>query len=341
MSRPKDSTVRKLFALSRNRCAFPECSNPIIDSESNVTLGEVCHICAQSHEGPRFNSRQSEEERHSFENLILLCENHHKIIDDKKNIQKYTVEYLIEVKNNHEKTTIDAKKEVSAISDLVVLELIKNIKVQKVSKVHMDFRGATLKAGGEGGQLGGGGGSGGVINIIGVTPQGFHEPIDGNGENGKFPGGGGGGAGQVNFLGRPAEVTDIDLGLRVSSLFLANAVNTVNGLLYILGAGWSWCEVQKTPTTLNLNIVCIIETGLIPINTLLRIDYSILDPDGQTHLKSHFDLSVLDNGDVVRRWNKHVYAMVNIKKVGIWKIHITSGGQRLFVHEMEIRLPKK
>lgn len=39
------------------------------------------------------------EKRNIFENLLLLCLAHHKIINDDPNT--YTVSYLKEIKNNH------------------------------------------------------------------------------------------------------------------------------------------------------------------------------------------------------------------------------------------------
>jgi hypothetical protein len=82
MAGPSEKTVKRLFALSRNRCAYPKCETPIVHSSGTIT-GEVCHIKAQSTGGPRFDSKQSDEARHSFENLLLLCSVHHRIVDDR------------------------------------------------------------------------------------------------------------------------------------------------------------------------------------------------------------------------------------------------------------------
>jgi hypothetical protein len=47
MSAPSEQTIKKLFALSGNICAFPGCQSPIVESAGTVT-GEICHICAKS-----------------------------------------------------------------------------------------------------------------------------------------------------------------------------------------------------------------------------------------------------------------------------------------------------
>lgn len=90
--------IRPLFALSGNKCAFPNCRQEIID-ENNHVIGEICHIEAANTDGPRFNQNQTDEERRSLNNLILLCPTHHKIVDCNK---KYTVEKLRKLKYEHE-----------------------------------------------------------------------------------------------------------------------------------------------------------------------------------------------------------------------------------------------
>ena len=100
MKNPSESTLKKLFALSRNLCAFPQCGTAIVQSSLTMT-GRVCHIKARSAGGPRYDSTQTEEERHGFGNLILLCSVHHDIVDAEPD--KYTVELLQEIKEIHER----------------------------------------------------------------------------------------------------------------------------------------------------------------------------------------------------------------------------------------------
>ena len=104
MNRPTDSTIKKLFAFSNNRCAFPDCTNAIVDRNTLTTTGKVCHIKAKSNLGPRWDESQTDEERHGFQNLILLCGKHHDIVDDKSQVEKFTVEILTGYKKKHEQT---------------------------------------------------------------------------------------------------------------------------------------------------------------------------------------------------------------------------------------------
>lgn len=99
MAEPTEKTIKHLFALSGNICAYPDCTLPIVEGAGTIT-GEVCHIRAKNPRGPRFDPAQTEEERHGFENLILLCRHHHRVVDSQTEI--YSVEVLQEMKAIHE-----------------------------------------------------------------------------------------------------------------------------------------------------------------------------------------------------------------------------------------------
>lgn len=100
MSRPSEKTLKQLFALSNNRCAFPRCVQPLVDPSSITLVGEVCHIRAQRPGGPRYDPNQTENERHAFANLILLCSPHHTVVDDDE--ESYTIVRLESIKQHHE-----------------------------------------------------------------------------------------------------------------------------------------------------------------------------------------------------------------------------------------------
>lgn len=91
--------LRRLYALSGNCCAFEGCSNPIFEDDGTLT-GECCHIEAYSPCGPRYNEHQTDKERNGYENLMLMCSRHHKIIDSHP--EQYSVEKLKFLKATHE-----------------------------------------------------------------------------------------------------------------------------------------------------------------------------------------------------------------------------------------------
>lgn len=101
MGQLKISTVKRLFAVSGNQCAYPDCSAPLVEPTGTVT-GEIAHIKAANKNGPRYDKNQSEDERHEFGNLILLCSRHHTIIDTE--VIAHPVETLLQFKKYHEQS---------------------------------------------------------------------------------------------------------------------------------------------------------------------------------------------------------------------------------------------
>jgi hypothetical protein len=95
---PKPNVIRKLFAHSGNQCAFPDCSEPLIDGDDDY-IGQICHIEAANEGGERYNPNQTDEERRSFENLLILCHKHH---IKTNNVQEFPVKRLQEIKALHE-----------------------------------------------------------------------------------------------------------------------------------------------------------------------------------------------------------------------------------------------
>lgn len=95
---PKKDVLRALFARSGNQCAFPGCTQPLIN-EKNKFIGQVCHIEAAVEGGERFNPDSNNEYRRSYENLLILCYPHHVETDD---IDEYPTVRLTQIKNEHE-----------------------------------------------------------------------------------------------------------------------------------------------------------------------------------------------------------------------------------------------
>ena len=107
---PTQTDLRILFQRSGNRCAFPGCNNqldfPANQQDGAVVLSEVCHIVSRAKHGPRFDDALPMEERDKYENLILLCREHHTIVD--RQPATYTAERLREIKSKHEQLLSEA-----------------------------------------------------------------------------------------------------------------------------------------------------------------------------------------------------------------------------------------
>lgn len=101
-------TRKELWAKSGNRCAIckKELVNKISEEEGNYIIGDECHIISVSPDGPRHKTGVDDYD--SYDNLLLLCKNHHREIDE--NCDTYSEEVLHYIKTSHEnwvKKTLD------------------------------------------------------------------------------------------------------------------------------------------------------------------------------------------------------------------------------------------
>lgn len=97
--------VIKLWTKAGARCEFPGCNkylwrDDLTKSEAN--FGENAHVVARSLGGPRGDNSLPLTERNKAENLILLCLDHHKLIDSKEHRAEYPDELLYRYKRDHE-----------------------------------------------------------------------------------------------------------------------------------------------------------------------------------------------------------------------------------------------
>lgn len=101
------TTQRRLFAASGGFCANPLCPSPYLfrdlEQEHVPTVAEMAHVIARSREGPRGEERLPEDERDSYDNLVLLCANCHTVVDDMRALGRYSVGLLSRWKRNHER----------------------------------------------------------------------------------------------------------------------------------------------------------------------------------------------------------------------------------------------
>lgn len=97
-----ESTKLKLWVKSAGRCEFKGCNKPVWYNGLTLSEGnfaEVAHIIGSSKDGPR-GTEQSEELQVDFHNLMLLCQQCHKEIDNHP--ERYPIELLRTWKQEHE-----------------------------------------------------------------------------------------------------------------------------------------------------------------------------------------------------------------------------------------------
>jgi len=117
--------IKILWGKSGNRCAFPRCNIELAKEGStgkNIVIGVMAHIKGENPTSARYDSNMDDEERNCYENRILLCPTHHTIIDNDS--QLYTVEKLLEIKNNHEKWVSESLRKEEINVTFVELETI-------------------------------------------------------------------------------------------------------------------------------------------------------------------------------------------------------------------------
>ncbi|WP_430408452.1 NACHT domain-containing protein [Kordia sp.] len=95
------SDIKKLFSLTGNQCSAPNCKRSVVGEDGNTLVGKICHIEAASPNGPRYRLEMTNDERRAYDNLILLCDEHHMIIDNHRNEGKYSVELLKKWREKH------------------------------------------------------------------------------------------------------------------------------------------------------------------------------------------------------------------------------------------------
>src|SRR4051812_11046601 len=92
-----------LWGRSGNRCAFPDCGRELVIEVTltsvSEAVGEECHIVARRDDGPRGESLLTADERDRYDNLILLCADHHKVVD--RDEVNFTPEKLREMRESH------------------------------------------------------------------------------------------------------------------------------------------------------------------------------------------------------------------------------------------------
>jgi hypothetical protein len=86
---PREPVVKTLFAYSNNVCSFadaergsPACEEQLTNPGWKRVKGRICHIRGESPGSARYEESMTDEARRAYDNLILLCPNHHTLIDD-------------------------------------------------------------------------------------------------------------------------------------------------------------------------------------------------------------------------------------------------------------------
>src|SRR5665811_912701 len=100
---PTERTKLLLWGAAAGRCTL--CNRSVLENEDlgiPVPIGELAHAVGAENGSPRGASGLSEEERRHPDNLLLLCRNCHKPVDDGGYVGLYSVETLHRLKREQE-----------------------------------------------------------------------------------------------------------------------------------------------------------------------------------------------------------------------------------------------
>src|SRR6266850_3490138 len=99
-----DRTKQLLWSKAAGRCSFPDCRKELVHEASSqdreVFVGEIAHIVAQSPGGPRGKTLTADEGIDAYDNLLLLCHEHHEIIDQQA--ATFPGKKLVQIRKDHE-----------------------------------------------------------------------------------------------------------------------------------------------------------------------------------------------------------------------------------------------
>jgi HNH endonuclease len=100
------TTIKTLFALSCNRCAYPGCEEALTDPGWGQVKADIAHIRGDRPGSARYDASMSDDDRDAYENLLLLCPNHHRLVD-RLDPHGHPVDRLIDIKQRAESSCRD------------------------------------------------------------------------------------------------------------------------------------------------------------------------------------------------------------------------------------------
>jgi hypothetical protein len=133
---------KALYRLARGTCYFPDCPHPIfelVDNEPIVAV-EIAHIYGALRGSARFVETMTDDERRAFENLILLCTVHHKVVDGPRR-DSYPPELLQQWKRHNEPAEGIEALESAGLTDEILEKLLEQVvaKVGPTRKIEVNL----------------------------------------------------------------------------------------------------------------------------------------------------------------------------------------------------------
>ncbi len=108
-NRPSKNTASLLWGTCGGECANPDCESPVLRIEKTnkvvEKIGQIAHIRGARPGSNRYDPSQSDQERHHYDNLLILCPKCHTQqpdgVDIPANEERFPPELLMEWKSAH------------------------------------------------------------------------------------------------------------------------------------------------------------------------------------------------------------------------------------------------
>src|SRR5712691_1875148 len=144
--RYRSGDEKALFLFSRGRCYEPICREPVLRRIEDEMLVHVhkAHICGREPTAARYDPNIGDD-LDRFNNLILLCKEHHDIVDRRENEKRYPVELLREWKRSREG---DLSGQLSRL-DFLTEEKLQQMLVEAITDTRETLEDAIGQIGGE------------------------------------------------------------------------------------------------------------------------------------------------------------------------------------------------
>ena len=119
----KEPVKLQVWMRAGGRCEYRNCNKPLWRDDLTLwrmNRAYLAHVVADSPKGPRGDSMLSDRLKSDFSNIMLLCDEHHRLIDH-EGLHEHPVELLLQFKREHEErierlTAIDPSRKTEVLT---------------------------------------------------------------------------------------------------------------------------------------------------------------------------------------------------------------------------------
>lgn len=123
----REGAKQALFALAGRTCYYPDCRQPVVVFVEGIPVSNVhiAHIRGAAPGSARYDPSMRDEERASFDNLLLLCKPHHDLVD-RLRPDDFSVDLLQDWKRQREGKELAALSGLGDMTETRLAELLEN-----------------------------------------------------------------------------------------------------------------------------------------------------------------------------------------------------------------------